>query len=122
MAVNLPLPLAENLKPVAGVELGWAEAGVRKANRKDVLVVRVAEGSTVAGSSDAEVLLRAWARWGPAVLRDLDGFWAFVVYDKARRKLFLVRDQFGVPLAGNLRSTIVGDLEVARDPRLRHAP
>src|SRR5439155_1978635 len=53
------------------------------------------EGSTVAGSSDAEVLLRAWARWGPAVLRDLDGFWAFVVYDKARRKLFLVRDQFG---------------------------
>ncbi|WP_020206691.1 MULTISPECIES: bifunctional glutamate N-acetyltransferase/amino-acid acetyltransferase ArgJ [Cupriavidus] len=49
MAVNLPLPLAENLKPVAGVELGWAEAGVRKANRKDVLVVRVAAGSTVAG-------------------------------------------------------------------------
>ncbi|MDF3838137.1 bifunctional glutamate N-acetyltransferase/amino-acid acetyltransferase ArgJ [Cupriavidus basilensis] len=49
MAVNLPLPLAENLKPVAGVELGWAEAGVRKANRKDVLVVRIAAGSTVAG-------------------------------------------------------------------------
>ncbi|WP_354678860.1 bifunctional ornithine acetyltransferase/N-acetylglutamate synthase, partial [Cupriavidus plantarum] len=49
MAVNLPLPKAENLKSVAGVELGWAEAGIRKANRKDVLVVRVAEGSTVAG-------------------------------------------------------------------------
>lgn len=49
MAVNLPLPQAENLKSVAGVELGWAEAGIRKANRKDVLVVRVAEGSTVAG-------------------------------------------------------------------------
>ncbi|WP_064577254.1 bifunctional glutamate N-acetyltransferase/amino-acid acetyltransferase ArgJ [Cupriavidus gilardii] len=49
MAVNLPLPQAENLKPVAGVELGCAEAGIRKANRKDVLVVRLAEGSTVAG-------------------------------------------------------------------------
>lgn len=49
MAVNLPLPQAENLKPVAGVELGWAEAGIRKANRKDVLVVRLAKGSTVAG-------------------------------------------------------------------------
>ncbi|TWG78789.1 glutamate N-acetyltransferase [Cupriavidus gilardii J11] len=49
MAVNLPLPRAEDLKPVAGVELGWAEAGIRKANRKDVMVVRVAEGSTVAG-------------------------------------------------------------------------
>jgi glutamate N-acetyltransferase/amino-acid N-acetyltransferase len=49
MPVNLPLPQAENLKSVAGVELGWAEGGIRKANRKDVLVVKVAEGSTVAG-------------------------------------------------------------------------
>ncbi|AZG13352.1 MULTISPECIES: bifunctional glutamate N-acetyltransferase/amino-acid acetyltransferase ArgJ [Cupriavidus] len=49
MPVNLPLPLAENLKSVAGVELGWAEGGIRKANRKDVLVVKLAEGSTVAG-------------------------------------------------------------------------
>ena len=49
MPVNLPLPQADQLKAVAGVELGWAEAGIRKANRKDVLVVRVAEGSTAAG-------------------------------------------------------------------------
>jgi glutamate N-acetyltransferase / amino-acid N-acetyltransferase len=49
MPVNLPLPQAENLKSVAGVELGWAEGGIRKANRKDVLVVKVAEGSSVAG-------------------------------------------------------------------------
>lgn len=49
MPVNLPLPQAENLKSVAGVELGWAEGGIRKANRKDVLVVKLAEGSTVAG-------------------------------------------------------------------------
>jgi glutamate N-acetyltransferase/amino-acid N-acetyltransferase len=49
MAVNLPLPQAAQLKPVGGVALGWAEAGVRKANRKDVLVVTVPEGTTVAG-------------------------------------------------------------------------
>ena len=49
MPVNLPLPRREDLFPVAGVELGWAEAGIRKANRKDVLVVRIAEGSSVAG-------------------------------------------------------------------------
>ena len=49
MPVNLPFPQAENLKAVAGVELGWAEGGIRKANRKDVLVVRVDQGSTVAG-------------------------------------------------------------------------
>src|SRR5512137_2684471 len=49
MPVNLPLPRREELYPVAGVELGWAEAGIRKANRKDVLVVRVADGASVAG-------------------------------------------------------------------------
>jgi glutamate N-acetyltransferase/amino-acid N-acetyltransferase len=49
MPVNLPLPRREDLFPVAGVELGWAEAGIRKANRKDVLVVRIADGASVGG-------------------------------------------------------------------------
>jgi len=49
MAVNLPLPVAADLKPVAGIELGHAEAGVRKANRKDLLVMKLAPGATVAG-------------------------------------------------------------------------
>lgn len=49
MAVNLPLPVAANLKPVAGIELGHAEAGVRKANRKDLLVMKLAPTATVAG-------------------------------------------------------------------------
>ena len=49
MPVNLPLPRREELFPVAGVELGWAEAGIRKADRKDVLVVRIAEGASVGG-------------------------------------------------------------------------
>src|SRR6476661_8603938 len=49
MAVNLPLPIAADLKPVAGIELGHAEAGIRKANRKDLLVMRLAPTATVAG-------------------------------------------------------------------------
>ena len=49
MAVNSPLPVAADLLPVAGIELGYAEAGVRKPNRKDVLVMRLAPGATVAG-------------------------------------------------------------------------
>jgi glutamate N-acetyltransferase / amino-acid N-acetyltransferase len=49
MAVNLAAPRAEDLHPVQGVELGVAMAGVRKANRKDLLVMRLAEGSAVAG-------------------------------------------------------------------------
>jgi glutamate N-acetyltransferase/amino-acid N-acetyltransferase len=49
MPVNLKVPSAADLAPVAGVELGIAEAGIRKANRKDVLVMRLAPGTTVAG-------------------------------------------------------------------------
>ena len=49
MAVNLPPPGPEQVLPVAGVELGVAMAGVRKANRKDVLLVRLAPGASVAG-------------------------------------------------------------------------
>ena len=49
MAVNLAPPAPAFLHPVPGVELGVAMAGVRKANRKDLLVMRLAEGSAVAG-------------------------------------------------------------------------
>ncbi|MCC2971562.1 bifunctional glutamate N-acetyltransferase/amino-acid acetyltransferase ArgJ [Massilia sp. IC2-476] len=49
MAVNSPLPVAADLKPVAGIEIGYAEAGIKKPNRKDLLVMRLAEGATVAG-------------------------------------------------------------------------
>jgi len=49
MAVNLPLPVAADLNPVPGIELGHAEAGVRKANRKDLLVMKLAPSATVAG-------------------------------------------------------------------------
>lgn len=49
MAVNLPPPEAKSLHPVAGVELGIAMAGVKKANRKDLLVIRLAQGAAVAG-------------------------------------------------------------------------
>jgi glutamate N-acetyltransferase/amino-acid N-acetyltransferase len=49
MAVNLPPPDPATLHPVPGVELGVAMAGVRKANRKDLLVMRLAPGSSVAG-------------------------------------------------------------------------
>ena len=49
MAVNLSPPDPAALHPVPGVELGVAMAGVRKASRKDLLVMRLAPGSTVAG-------------------------------------------------------------------------
>jgi len=47
MAVGLgPLP---TLHPVPGFELGISSAGIKRAGRKDIVVMRCAEGSTVAG-------------------------------------------------------------------------
>lgn len=49
MPVKLSAPEASSLLPVKGVQLGYAEAHVRKPNRKDVLVMLLAEESNVAG-------------------------------------------------------------------------
>src|SRR5260221_9733514 len=48
MAVNLEPPGPENLLPIAGVRLGVARAGIRKPDRKDLLVVAIDKGSRVA--------------------------------------------------------------------------
>ena len=49
MSVNSPLPIASDLKPVNGLRLGHAEAGIKKPGRKDVLVIELPAGSSVAG-------------------------------------------------------------------------
>lgn len=45
--------------------------------------------------SDTEVLLHAYRHWGDAFVERLNGMWAFVIYDRARRRLFASRDRFG---------------------------
>ncbi len=49
MPVNLVAPVAADLRPIAGVRIGVTEAGVRKANRKDLTVFLLDEGASVAG-------------------------------------------------------------------------
>ena len=49
MPVNLSPPDNAQLHPIAGVRIGVAEAGVRKANRKDLTVVLIDEGASVSG-------------------------------------------------------------------------
>jgi glutamate N-acetyltransferase/amino-acid N-acetyltransferase len=49
MPVNLSSPVAAQLLPVAGVSLGIAEAGIKRPDRKDLLVIKLDEGATVAG-------------------------------------------------------------------------
>ena len=49
MTVNLSSPNPAELFPIAGVRIGVTEAGIRKANRKDLTVVLVDAGASVAG-------------------------------------------------------------------------
>lgn len=49
MAVNLHIPSDDQVYPVAGIEIGVTEAGIRKANRRDLTVFRLSEGTSVAG-------------------------------------------------------------------------
>lgn len=53
-------------------------------------------GETFSTSSDTEVLLKGYLMWGEQVVQKLDGIFAFVVYDKRKRKIFIARDRCGI--------------------------
>ena len=46
--------------------------------------------------TDTEVLLNAWAQWGEKALDRLNGMYAFAIWDREARKLFLARDRYGI--------------------------
>lgn len=52
-------------------------------------------GERFLSTSDTEVLLAAWARWGDKCLQKLNGMWAFAIWDKNEQQLFLSRDRVG---------------------------
>ena len=49
MPVNYVTPAADQLFPVAGIRLGTAEAEIRKKSRRDLTLVALDDGCTVAG-------------------------------------------------------------------------
>lgn len=55
-----------------------------------------AEGFSFRSSSDTEVLLNMYIAHGRAMLPRLNGFFAFAIYDRREKTLFLARDRFGV--------------------------
>lgn len=47
------------------------------------------------GYSDTEVLLEAWSVWGVNTLEEIDGMFAFAIWDRLEKKLTIARDRIG---------------------------
>jgi asparagine synthase (glutamine-hydrolysing) len=53
-------------------------------------------GHSFCSTSDTEVILAAFAEWGPDCFARFRGMWALAIYDTARGTVFLSRDRLGI--------------------------
>lgn len=87
-------------------------------------------GHEFRSQSDTEVLLAAYAAWGPRCVERFIGMWAFAVWDREKRRLFCSRDHFGIKpffifqnnralyFASDIRALLLVD-DKAREPNWR---
>lgn len=55
-----------------------------------------AKGYAFRSDTDSEVILAAYAEWGPDCQTHFNGMWAMAIWDSEERTLFLSRDRFGI--------------------------
>jgi len=65
-------------------------------NFRELRIELEAKGHGFRSQTDSEVVLHAYAEWGPACVRRFNGMFAFAVWDKVKLELFLARDRYGV--------------------------
>jgi len=65
-------------------------------NHKELRMGLEAKGHKFSSSTDTEVVLHAFEEYGRSCLKKLNGFFAFAIYDRGKKSLFLARDRLGV--------------------------
>ena len=65
-------------------------------NRDELIADLNSHGHQIRTGSDAEIVLRAWQRWGADAPARLIGDFAFALWDPSKRTLFCARDPLGV--------------------------
>lgn len=87
----------------------------------------IALGHHFRTNCDTEVLLTAYAEWSLAAVQRLNGIFAFALWDRARRRLWLARDRLGIkPLFFSLAGGVLRFGSEARavlaDPAFQRRP
>jgi asparagine synthase (glutamine-hydrolysing) len=53
-------------------------------------------GHVFSSTSDTEVIIKAWAEWGPTCVERFFGMFAFVIHDRRTGRVAMARDRFGI--------------------------
>ena len=64
-------------------------------NYREIRGELIKRGYQFSTDTDTEVIINGWTEWQLGLLERLNGMFAFAIWDKAKKKLFLVRDRFG---------------------------
>lgn len=54
------------------------------------------KGYNFTSNSDTEVVLKAYAEWGEECVKKFNGMFAFAIWDKKEKSLFIARDRYGI--------------------------
>lgn len=65
-------------------------------NFRELRLELEAAGHRFHSETDSEVVLEAFAEWGPSCLDRFNGMFAFAIWDQKERKLFIARDRYGI--------------------------
>ena len=65
-------------------------------NFQEIRVELEALGHQFRSRTDSEVVLKAYAQWGVKALDRFNGMFAFAIWDKVKKELFLARDRYGI--------------------------